>query len=96
MSTIVLASLLFFKLCRPSNAEANEIMRVLLFGCGYLGQRLATRLTNEGHQVFAVTRNPSRADDWKKLGWETVVANVVDTESLQALPDVDVCVYAVG
>lgn len=96
MSTIVLASLLFFKLCRPSNAEAVKIMRVLLFGCGYLGQRLATQLTNEGHRVFAVSRNPSRADDWKELGWETVVANAVDTVSLQTLPHVDGCVYAVG
>jgi len=41
-------------------------MSKLIVGCGYLGRRVGARWVEQGHEVFATTRSPERAEEWKK------------------------------
>ena len=71
-------------------------MRALIFGCGYLGKRLARKWVAEGHEVHATTRNEKRAADIANERITAHVCDVVDPKSLLSLPEVDVVVWAVG
>ncbi len=71
-------------------------MRLLVFGCGYLGERVATLWRGLGHEVAAITRSAERAAAWERRGWHTVVGNVTDPQTLAHLPEVDVCLHAIG
>ena len=71
-------------------------MRALIFGCGYLGQRLAEQWVAEGHEIHATTRNQQRAADLAKAGLVPHVCDVTDPLSLLSLPEVEVVVWAVG
>ena len=71
-------------------------MRTLIIGCGYLGLRVARRLLAEGDRVFATTRSRDRAARLEAEGVEPIVADVLDADSLSALPSVDRALYCVG
>ncbi len=71
-------------------------MRALIFGCGYLGKRLAREWVAEGYEVHATTRSPQRAADLVRAGVTAHVCDVIDPQSLGGLPEVDVVVWAVG
>ena len=71
-------------------------MRILIFGCGYLGGRVAAVWREAGHEVLAVTRSSDRATELEHLGLTPVVADVTRPETLSHLPQVDLCLYAVG
>lgn len=43
---------------------------ILITGCGYVGSAVASRLLNDGFQVYALTRNPEMALKLKNLGVE--------------------------
>lgn len=68
----------------------------LIFGCGYLGQRVAAAWLAQGATVQAVTRSPERAAQWRDEGLRPLVADVCEPATLTALPDVDTVLYAVG
>lgn len=69
----------------------------LIFGCGYLGQRVAERWLAAGDRVVAVTRSAERARALAELGIEPVVADITQLESLRgSLPDCQTCLFAVG
>ncbi|MEX0937587.1 MAG: SDR family oxidoreductase [Pirellulales bacterium] len=68
----------------------------LIFGCGYLGSRVARRLLDRGEIVFAATRSSDRARQLQRLGCRTVVADVTEPSSLTGLPQVDRVLYAIG
>ncbi len=69
---------------------------LLLFGCGYLGRRVADIWLTNKQQVVAVTRFAERAAVWKQEGIEPRVGDVADAESLGALPLSDTVLFAVG
>jgi nucleoside-diphosphate-sugar epimerase len=69
-------------------------MSVLIIGCGYLGLRAAKAWLAAGRTVFALTRG--RADELRANGIEPVVGDVLNPESLAALPRTDTVLYAVG
>jgi len=71
-------------------------MRTLILGCGYLGLRVARRWIAAGHHVAAVTRSPARAAELQAEQIEPHVADVMQPESMRALPAADVLLYAVG
>jgi nucleoside-diphosphate-sugar epimerase len=71
-------------------------MRRLIFGCGYLGERVACRWQDAGDEVIVVTRSGARAEEFQRRGWKEIVADVTNPESLNALPSVDAVLYAVG
>ena len=73
---------------------------IAIFGCGYLGRRVARQCTERGMQVIPVTRNPSTAENFSKEGWQPVVADITDPVSLDhaidEFRDVDYVLFAVG
>jgi nucleoside-diphosphate-sugar epimerase len=71
-------------------------MPKLIFGCGYLGKRVAARWRTEGHEVVVVTRSASRAEAFKQQGFGTIVADVTLPETLKNLPTFETVLFAVG
>jgi nucleoside-diphosphate-sugar epimerase len=70
-------------------------MAKLIFGCGYLGGRVA-RLWQQADRVHVVTRSVARAASWRTSGWQPHVGDVVRPESLTGLPAAEAVLYAVG
>lgn len=79
---------------RPFGMEVD--MDVLVLGCGYLGERVATLWHTAGHRVFATTRSEARADEFRERGWTPVVCDVHDPPSLSAIPRVDAAAFALA
>ncbi|WP_417851593.1 SDR family oxidoreductase [Thalassoglobus sp.] len=71
-------------------------MHVLIIGCGYVGERFAKQAVERGWQVTALTRSQKRAEALQLAGIRPVIGNVLEPKSLQALPQADLCLYAVG
>ena len=55
---------------------------ILIAGCGYVGSALAERLTQEGHQVYALRRRAKAPPP----GVEGIQADLTRPETLAALP----------
>lgn len=68
----------------------------LIFGCGYLGGRVAVQWLQDGHQVFAVTRSPARAAAFMDLGLRPIIADILEPDSLSGLPAAETVLFAVG
>jgi nucleoside-diphosphate-sugar epimerase len=72
-------------------------MRILMLGCGYLGEPLAMRLHRAGHQVTAASRRPQRVEQLRKQGLNSWLC---DWSSETAPPppgrDYDAVVIAIG
>ncbi|HEY1785296.1 MAG TPA: SDR family oxidoreductase [Pirellulales bacterium] len=71
-------------------------MAKLVFGCGYLGHRLADGWRAAGETVYVVTRSAARADVLGAQGLTPIVADVVQPGTLAGLPAADTVLYAVG
>lgn len=68
----------------------------LIFGCGYLGARVARRWHDAGHEVAVVTRSRPRADGFAHHGYRALIADVTKPESLVDLPAAQTVLYSVG
>lgn len=68
----------------------------LIFGYGYLGERVGARWREAGGDVHAVTRSPARAEELQASGISPIVADVTDPATLAHLPTVDTVLFAVG
>jgi len=71
-------------------------MRRLIFGCGYLGERVAKSWREGGDEVMVVTRSESRASKFETAGFRPLVANVTDPQTLSRLPPAETVLFAVG
>ena len=71
-------------------------MSKLIFGCGYLGERVARRWLDLQSTVHVVTRSSARASELQKAGFEAHVADVTQGKSLEDLPEVETIFYAVA
>jgi nucleoside-diphosphate-sugar epimerase len=69
-------------------------MHLLIVGCGYLGQRVAARARNDGHRVTALTRSPEKARSLRESGIEPIIGDVLDPDTVAALPAADVLLIA--
>jgi nucleoside-diphosphate-sugar epimerase len=65
-------------------------------GCGYLGERVGQCLVERGERVFGTVRSAVRAGQLDHLGIEPLIADVVQPESLNALPSTERILYCVG
>ncbi len=70
--------------------------RLLILGCGYLGERVAHAWQALGRSVTAVTRSADRAATWQARGWTPYRGDVCDPISLANLPEVDTVLFAIG
>jgi nucleoside-diphosphate-sugar epimerase len=68
----------------------------LIFGCGYLGQRTAKLWQDQGETVSVVTRSSDRAAELTQLGYQALVADVTQPQTLSNLPAADTVLFAVG
>jgi nucleoside-diphosphate-sugar epimerase len=66
-------------------------MRYFLTGAtGFIGGSVARQLASAGHEVIALVRNPSKAQDLHKLGVKIAEGDITDKESLRRpMTDVD-------
>lgn len=71
-------------------------MQKLIFGCGYLGCRVAELWRQQGDDVSVVTRNEDRAEAFAQQGYQSIVADVTRPDSLKNLPIADTVLFAVG
>ena len=71
-------------------------MNCLIFGCGYLGGRVAKLWLAHSHQVAALTRRAQTAGELHLQGIEPIIGDVTRPETLKALPRADSVVYAIG
>lgn len=71
-------------------------MRRLIFGCGYLGRRVAKTWRDQGDEVWLVTRSTATAETWRADGYRALVADVTDPQSLVDLPSAATVLWAVG
>jgi len=71
-------------------------MNKLIFGCGYLGRRVAQAWQARGHTVTALTRSPDRADELRAAGITPLVGDICDPDSLRNLPEAETVLFAVG
>src|SRR5262245_43300638 len=71
-------------------------MTKLIFGCGYLGERVANRWRDAGRESIVVTRSTNRAAQFRRDGFGTIVADVTRPESLRDLPNAETVLFAVG
>ena len=71
-------------------------MAKLIFGCGYLGERVARLWRDAGEEVFAVTRSSQRAGQLAERGISPIVADIAGAGDLPPLPSAKTVVFAVG
>jgi nucleoside-diphosphate-sugar epimerase len=86
---------------RVNQADYPEIgsqkpKETLVFGCGYLGLRVAQKLISAGNRVWGVTRSESKAELLRSEGILPVIADWTDSETLCQLPIVDQILVAVS
>lgn len=79
-----------------SHAVTGNQMTKLIFGCGYLGERVARRWRDIGHHVVVTTRRHARAAEFRQRGYSAIVADVTRPETLSQLPVADSVLFAVG
>src|SRR5262245_43756932 len=71
-------------------------MANLIFGCGYLGQRVARLWLAGGETVFAVTRTDQRAGQLAEAGIKPIVANLLGQAKPQLPAEIRTVLFAVG
>jgi nucleoside-diphosphate-sugar epimerase len=71
-------------------------MAKLIFGCGYLGLRVARLWRAAGEHVHAVTRSADRANQLAAEGLLPIVADVAAGCDISLPPDIDSVLWAVG
>lgn len=71
-------------------------MAKLIFGCGYLGERVLDMWRSRGEQVYAVTRSAERAAIWSRAGIQPLVIDITQPISIPAPEDLETVLFAVG
>lgn len=71
-------------------------MAKLIFGCGYLGQRVARLWMNDGHEVHAVTRHSTKANELQCQGIRPIIADVTRPLALPPSTEWNSVLFAVG
>lgn len=77
--------------------NANNRKRILVFGCGWLGKKLAQHLISEGYSVWGTTRSQNKADELGKLGIQAIVLDLSTQKLIDVeLPDVSKVVIGIA
>ncbi len=71
-------------------------MKRLIFGCGYLGSRVGSLWLEQEDSVYAFTRREERARELAELGYEPLLGDITESETIGDLPEVDTILFAVG
>lgn len=71
-------------------------MAKLIFGCGYLGQRVLGLWQAQGEKVHAATRSPERAAAWSQQEISPLLADITRPLEIAAPSDIETVLFAVG
>jgi nucleoside-diphosphate-sugar epimerase len=71
-------------------------MAKLIFGCGYLGLRVARLWIAAGEKVFALTRSTERAIQLAAAGIEPIIGNLLDDHQVLLPQEVQTVLFSVG
>lgn len=71
-------------------------MTKLIFGCGFLGERVAQRWLDAGQRVAVVTRTVARAAVLARRGIRAIVADILQPATLCDLPAAETVLFSVG
>lgn len=71
-------------------------MAKLIFGCGYLGLRVARLWISRGDTVFAITRSSERAAILAAEGIRPIVADLLGADQIPVPPELTTVLFAVG
>ena len=63
----------------------NQTPSIFIFGCGYLGSRLAKMFISKGHSVGALTRNSFKVNELREIGLSEVVNCTIESEEWHSL-----------
>src|SRR6266498_1552323 len=73
-------------MARAGGGHYSGGMRVLIVGCGYVGQALGVELVKQGHEVFGLRRRQASATELAATGLKPLVADITRPEELAKLP----------
>jgi nucleoside-diphosphate-sugar epimerase len=68
----------------------------LVFGCGYLGLRVARLWQQAGDEVFAVTRSPTKAAELAQAGIRPIIGHLLADQKLTLPQDVRSVMFSLG
>jgi nucleoside-diphosphate-sugar epimerase len=71
-------------------------MTMLIFGCGYLGSRVARRWLAAGGDVVIATRSPQRRAEFERQGYRAIVCDVSRPDTFESLLAAETVLYSVG
>jgi len=74
----------------------KELDNLLIFGCGFLGLRVARQWQAQGGTVSAITRHAQKAAQLVSLGIKAHVADLMQPDTLTPLPVASRVLYCVG
>lgn len=74
--------------------KSDSIVKRLVIGCGYLGNRVATAWCQQGGSVFATTRR--RLQKLRELGLIPILTDVTRSDLVPTLPAAQTVLIAVG
>jgi nucleoside-diphosphate-sugar epimerase len=86
-------------LFKPHPGDKFPAMANLIFGCGYLGRRVAKLWRLQGQEVVAVTRSPAKAETFRQEGITPLVADLTQPATLASIGElagIDTILFAVG
>lgn len=70
-------------------------MSIFIVGCGYLGERVAQKISSASGKIHALTRQKERAQQFLLHGWQPHLGDWLHPDSLSDLPRVDTLLVAV-
>lgn len=73
-------------------------MKYVVIGLGRFGSKLATLLTERGHEVIGVDRHKERVEELKDLLTTVMIMDSTNQKSMESLPldDIDAVIVAIG
>ena len=73
-------------------------MKFIVIGLGYFGATLATRLTEQGHEVIGIDNRYERIDELKNQITSVMEMEATNENALKTLPlnDTDAVIVAIG
>jgi nucleoside-diphosphate-sugar epimerase len=71
-------------------------MAKLIFGCGYLGSRIAQLWMGQGHTVYALTRSAEKAKMLEAKGVRAIVGDLLASVPLSLPAELGTVLFAVG
>lgn len=79
----------------PNRASGEQLPRLLVVGCGYVGKRVASLARESGYEVFALTRTAARARELESQSCRPIVGSWHLPESLAELPEFEAILVAI-